>query len=40
VLGHAALWDPLFLGWGLLLAVGLFRARPRGAQERASQMAR
>lgn len=29
-LGHAALWDPLFLVWGLCLAVGL-RRTTRGA---------
>lgn len=34
-LGHAALWDPLFLLWGLLLAVGLRRTRrPRGSGAR------
>ena len=35
MLGHAALWDPLFLAWGLLLAWGLALRRgpasgPRG----------
>lgn len=30
VIGHAWLWDPLFLLWGALLALGLWRAR-RGA---------
>lgn len=25
--GHAALWDPLFLLWGVLLAGGLWRTR-------------
>ena len=24
-IGHAALWDPLFLGWGIALAIGLHR---------------
>lgn len=28
-LGHAALWDPLFLLWGLLLAAGLAKTRTR-----------
>jgi hypothetical protein len=28
-LGHAALWDPLFLIWGLLLGLGLRAARTR-----------
>ena len=27
--GHAWLWDPLFLAWGLTLGVGLWRTRPR-----------
>lgn len=27
MLGHAALWDPLFLAWGVLLAVALWRSR-------------
>ena len=27
VLGHAALWDPLFLVWGVLLALGLLMTR-------------
>ena len=31
MMGHAALWDPLFLVWGLLLAGGL--ARTRGGVE-------
>jgi hypothetical protein len=26
--GHAWLWDPLFLAWGLALGVGLWRTRP------------
>ncbi|WP_375496684.1 DUF3995 domain-containing protein [uncultured Jatrophihabitans sp.] len=30
-LGHAALWDPLFLLWGLLLAGGLRLTRGRAA---------
>lgn len=28
-LGHAWLWDPLFVLWGLFLTVGLLRLRPR-----------
>jgi uncharacterized protein DUF3995 len=28
--GHAWLWDPLFLAWGLALAVGLWRTRRAG----------
>jgi hypothetical protein len=28
-LGHAALWDPLFLIWGALLAAGLRLTRDR-----------
>ncbi|HET7356690.1 MAG TPA: DUF3995 domain-containing protein [Nocardioidaceae bacterium] len=27
MVGHAWLWDPLFLAWGLALAVGLVRSR-------------
>lgn len=27
-LGHALVWDPLFLAWGLALAVGLYASRP------------
>jgi hypothetical protein len=27
MLGHAYLWDPLFLGWGLALAAGLLASR-------------
>ena len=27
MVGHAYLWDPLFLAWGLALAVGLARSR-------------
>lgn len=27
LLGHAWLWDPLFLVWGLALAIGLLRVR-------------
>lgn len=27
LVGHAFLWDPLFLLWGLLLAMGLWRSR-------------
>lgn len=29
VVGHAWLWDPLFLAWGVLLAVGLWLSRSR-----------
>ncbi len=29
MIGHAWLWDPLFLAWGLLLAVGLLGTRSR-----------
>ncbi len=29
--GHAWLWDPLFLAWGLALAVGLRQTRRRSA---------
>lgn len=34
MIGHAYLWDPLFLVWGISLWVGLatIRARTRGAQ--------
>ncbi len=32
-LGHAALWDPLFLLWGLLLAGGLSRTRNTAAED-------
>jgi len=28
MIGHAWLWDPLFLIWGLLLLLGLRRSRP------------
>ncbi len=28
-LGHALLWDPLFLAWGLALATGLWASRHR-----------
>ena len=34
-LGHAALWDPLFLLWGLLLAAGLATTRTRRLHEEA-----
>ena len=30
MLGHAWLWDPLFLGWGVALAAGLWLSRDRG----------
>ena len=29
MLGHAFLWDPLFLGWGVALAIGLLATRGR-----------
>lgn len=29
LVGHAFLWDPLFLVWGALLATGLWKSRPR-----------
>lgn len=29
MVGHAFLWDPLFLAWGLALAVGLAQNSPR-----------
>lgn len=29
MLGHAALWDPLFLVWGVLLLIGLATTRTR-----------
>lgn len=29
LIGHAFLWDPLFLLWGLLLSVALWTTRPR-----------
>lgn len=28
LVGHAFLWDPLFLVWGALLATGLWKSRP------------
>lgn len=31
MLGHAALWDPLFLAWGALLAAGLWTWRRGGS---------
>lgn len=34
LLGHAALWDPLFVVWGLCLAVGLWRTRRSTAPSR------
>ena len=30
MVGHAFLWDPLFLAWGLALAVGLWGSRGEG----------
>ncbi|MCD9153534.1 DUF3995 domain-containing protein [Aeromicrobium duanguangcaii] len=30
MIGHAFVWDPLFLAWGVCLAVGLFASRARG----------
>ncbi|GAB3570421.1 hypothetical protein GCM10027344_36100 [Spelaeicoccus albus] len=31
MIGHAYLWDPLFLVWGITLVVGLFaKGNPRG----------
>lgn len=27
MIGHALIWDPLFLAWGVALAVGLYRER-------------
>ncbi|MDN5765788.1 MAG: DUF3995 domain-containing protein [Humibacillus sp.] len=32
LVGHAFLWDPLFLIWGLLLAIGLWRSRIRPSE--------
>jgi len=37
-LGHAALWDPLFLLWGLLLAAGLVMTRNAPARSAASEI--
>ncbi|WP_233251732.1 DUF3995 domain-containing protein [Serinibacter arcticus] len=34
VIGHAWLWDPLFLAWGAALAVGLWLTRPARAEPR------
>ena len=31
--GHAWLWDPLFLAWGLALGVGLWQTRRRRARK-------
>ncbi len=31
MIGHAYLWDPLFLAWGVALAIGLFASRGRDA---------
>ena len=33
VRGHAWLWDPLFLAWGLALGVGLWRTRRAPASQ-------
>ena len=32
MIGHAYLWDPLFLAWGVALAIGLFASRGRDAR--------
>lgn len=34
MIGHAWLWDPLFLVWGVALACALRSARPRGHAQR------
>ncbi|OFE15491.1 hypothetical protein BA895_06295 [Humibacillus sp. DSM 29435] len=41
LVGHAFLWDPLFLVWGLLLATGLWRSRYQktGGRDRAHLVA-
>jgi hypothetical protein len=36
MVGHAFLWDPLFLAWGLALAVGLAQSRASRARVDAS----
>ena len=36
MVGHAFIWDPLFLAWGLALAVGLAQSRPSSARVDAS----
>ena len=36
MVGHAFLWDPLFLAWGLALAVGLAQSRASSARVAAS----
>ena len=36
MVGHAFLWDPLFLAWGLALAVGLAQSRGSSARVAAS----
>jgi Protein of unknown function (DUF3995) len=36
VIGHAWLWDPLFLAWGVALAVGLRLTRPARGRVRTS----
>jgi hypothetical protein len=33
MVGHAWLWDPLFLVWGISLAIGLWLTRPAPAAE-------
>lgn len=35
MVGHAYLWDPLFLAWGLALAAGLVASRPRSGRHTA-----
>lgn len=39
LIGHAFLWDPLFVLWAALLAVGLLRSRPWALQGRSSSRA-
>lgn len=34
MIGHAYLWDPLFLAWGVALTVGLSASRSRPPRER------
>ena len=36
MIGHAFLWDPLFLAWGVALGFGLFVSRTRVRRERSS----
>ena len=33
MIGHAYLWDPLFLAWGIALAIGLLASRRSGSLE-------